>query len=87
MKFEDLKHLRYIEFTGMDEPNINSLILYFDRCQVSKVREDIVIANNVIKDSYPIEVDLTHPVIKIEFESYINYSVTNESFTDGSIRV
>ena len=81
MKYEDLMDLKNIFFLGLNEPNCNSLILYFSRSKVSDISEPLVIGDKDFGNSYSVDVDNETPVIQIEFESYIGYSVLNESFT------
>lgn len=73
--------LKNIEFYGLTEPDTNCLRMYFARCKVNDMPEDIVIGDKVINGTYPINIDMDLPILQIEFESYISYSVTNESFT------
>ncbi|MFT8341247.1 MULTISPECIES: hypothetical protein [Clostridium] len=73
--------LKDIEFYGLTEPYTNSLRMYFDRCKVSDTPEDFVIVDKIITDCYPINIDAHLPTLQLDFESYIAYSITNESFT------
>lgn len=73
--------LENIEFLGLTEPDTNCLRMYFARCKVSDTSEEFAIGDKVIKDTYPINIDTDLPLIQLDFESYISYSITNESFT------
>lgn len=81
MKYEDLMDLKNIFFLGLNEPKCNSLSLYFSRSKVSDIPEPLIIGNKDLGDSYLIDLDEESPVIQIDFERYIGYSVLNESFT------
>jgi hypothetical protein len=37
--------------------------------------------DNVIENSHSIDIDESLPILRIEFNWYIAYSITNESFT------
>jgi len=82
MDYHHLMNLNcYIEFCGLTEPETNCLRLYFARCKTEETAEDLIIGDTVIKNTYPIIIDKDLPVLQLDFESYIAYSVTNESFT------
>lgn len=81
MNYSELIGLINVEFRGLIEPEINSLTLLFDRCAVSKTPEDLIIGEKVIKDTFPVYVDVNLPILQVDFKSYIAYSVTNESYT------
>jgi len=81
MKYEDLLNIKDVFFLGLNEPDCNSLSLYFSRSKVSDIPESLVIGDKNLGDSYPVEFDEESPMIQINFERYIGYSVLNESFT------
>jgi hypothetical protein len=51
-----------------------------NRASVRSKSEDVSFEEYTINDVYPIEIDKTLPVIHIEFDSYVSYSVFDESF-------
>lgn len=81
MDYHSLMSIKYIEFYGLTEPATNSLRMYFARCKVSDTPEDLIIGDKIIKGTYQITVDMDLPILQMDFESYIAYSITNESFT------
>lgn len=81
MDMIELDQIKDISFSGMKETDVNSLRLYINRCKTSEEAEDIVIGERVIKDSFRVMLDDTLPTIQIEFETYIGYSIRNESYT------
>ncbi|HOA80316.1 MAG TPA: hypothetical protein PKK61_04540 [Defluviitaleaceae bacterium] len=82
MDYHSLMNLNgYIEFCGLTEPETNCLRLYFARCKTEETAEDLIIGDTVIKNTYSIIIDKDLPILQLDFESYIAYSVTNESFT------
>lgn len=81
MKYEELMELRDIFFIGHTEPSVNSLRLFFSRSKTSDVPEPLLIGDKNFGDSYTINIDENSPVIQIDFNSYIGYSILNESFT------
>ncbi|WP_078409005.1 hypothetical protein [Priestia abyssalis] len=81
----EYKHLMkregYILLDSLTEPKTNSLRIFISRCKVSQESEDIEIGDQIFRDAHPIEVNEELPIIQIDFESYVSYSVMNESFT------
>ncbi|WP_425464337.1 hypothetical protein [Paenibacillus anaericanus] len=63
------------------EPEENSLRLLFSRSRTSETPETITIGEIEIKDIYSLDVDETVPLIQMDFEGYIGYSIRNESYT------
>ncbi|AUG57486.1 hypothetical protein [Acetivibrio saccincola] len=81
MDYRKLMDLVYVELVGLTEPEANSLRLYFKKCKISGKSENLIINKHIIENLYPIIEDEKMPVIQMDFDSYIAYSVTNESFT------
>lgn len=81
----DYKHLMelkgYIYLHSLLEPRTNSLRIFIERCTVSEQSEDIGIGEHIFRDAFPIEIDEELPIIQIDFDSYVSYSIINESFT------
>jgi hypothetical protein len=75
---ELLQYEGYLYLNSLFEPEDNALIIDVDRCRTPK----IPIGE---KDTFSIydafDVDETVPILRLEFDSYIAYSVLNESFT------
>ncbi|SDO23189.1 hypothetical protein SAMN04487897_11060 [Paenibacillus sp. yr247] len=80
MEYKDLKELKDVFFFGHTEPEVNSLRLYFSKSKTGEA-EPLIIGEKNFGDSYPINVDKNSPVIQIDFETYVAYSIRNESFT------
>lgn len=81
MDFKDLMEFRDVDFDGLIEPDINALRIFISRCKTSEISEDLVIGKNIISDVYSVDTDMYLPILQIDFESYIAYSVTNDSYT------
>lgn len=81
MDFRDLMELNDVEFSGITEPDINNLRIFISRCKTSETSEEIVIGENLVKNVYSVDADMDLPILQIDFDSYIAYSVTNESYT------
>ncbi|GGI11609.1 hypothetical protein [Gottfriedia solisilvae] len=64
-----------IYLNSIFEPQDNALILDIDRCKVNETME------SAIKNYQTIDTDETLPILRIEFDWYIAYSVRNEGFT------
>lgn len=81
MKYEDLMQWKgYLFLDKILEPETNSLRISINRASISPKNEDVNFEEYTINDVYPIEIDKTLPVIHIEFDSYVSYSVFDESF-------
>ncbi|MGN7760774.1 hypothetical protein [Paenibacillus sp. 22594] len=80
MIFQDLMELKDVFFIGLTEPKTNSLRVVFSKSISGDTPEQVMIGETSL-EAYPINVDENAPLIQIEFESYIAYSVRNESFT------
>lgn len=72
-------NLNNIYLIGATEPEENSLRLYFSRSKA--IPEPFSIGDKVYEDALSIELDEELPIIQIDFETYIGYSVLNESYT------
>ncbi|MEH7355593.1 hypothetical protein V7150_18865 [Neobacillus drentensis] len=83
MKYSELLNYQgYIYLNSIYEPRYNLLILDIDRCKVIGYQADEQTEEGISVSSYgSIDVDETLPIIRIEFNWYIAYSVRNESFT------
>lgn len=82
MDYKDLMELKGdINLHSLVEPETNSLRAFIERCKVSKQSEDIKIGEHIIREVFPIEVEEDLPILQIDFDSYVSYTITNESFT------
>lgn len=72
--------LKDIDLIGKSEPQLNSLRLFFERRKVSENLEKFELGDKSY-EGYSVITDERLPIIQIDFEDYISYSVTNESFT------
>lgn len=73
MKYKDLMNLNNIYLVGLTEPEENSLRLFFSRSK--SVPEPFTIGDKVFEDASSIVIDEDLPVLQIDFETYIGYSV------------
>ncbi|NMC55673.1 MAG: hypothetical protein GYA50_00405 [Eubacteriaceae bacterium] len=80
MNYKDLENIEYVYLEKIYEIQDNYLRLTFDRCKIEK---DIDQINNddELCTYGSFEVDYTLPLIQIDFDWYIGYSVLNECFT------
>lgn len=81
VEYSDLMNLKNIYFEQIYEPEENTLRLLFSRSRTSETPETITIGEIEIKDTYSIDVDETLPLLQMDFEWYIGYSIRNESYT------
>ncbi|RUT46567.1 hypothetical protein EJP82_12015 [Paenibacillus anaericanus] len=81
MEYSDLLNFKDIYLEQIYEPEENSLRLLFSRSRTSETPETITIGEIEIKDIYSLDVDETVPLIQMDFEGYIGYSIRNESYT------
>ncbi len=82
MEYGDLMNQKgYTYLHSLIEPETNSLRIFIDRCKVSRQGEDTEIGKQIIRDTPPIEFDEELPIVQLDFNSYISYSIINESFT------
>ncbi|KRE38177.1 hypothetical protein [Paenibacillus sp. Soil522] len=81
MKYNDLIELKDVFFLGLTEPEVNVLRLYFSRSKMSDTPEPLIVGEKDFGDSYSINMDKNSPLIQIDFDTYIAYSIRNESFT------
>lgn len=81
MEYMDLMNQKgYIYLHSLIEPETNSLRIFVDRCKVIQQGVDIEIGKHIIRDTHSIEVDEELPIVQLDFNSYISYSIINESF-------
>ncbi len=76
-----MMNLKNIYFEQIYEPEENTLRLLFSRNRTSETPETIKIGEIEINDTYSIDVDESLPLIELDFEWYIGYSIRNESYT------
>lgn len=81
MNYIDLMNLENIYLNNLEEPQENFLRLAFIKSKTNVISEYINIGDKVIKNVHSIDYDYMNPLIQIDFESYIGYSILNESFT------
>lgn len=82
MEYRDLMNQKsYIYLHSLIEPETNSLRIFVERCKVSQQSEDIEIGEHIIRDTHTIEVDEELPIVQLDLDSYVSYSIINESFT------
>jgi hypothetical protein len=76
-----LIELMEVFFLGLKEPEVNSLRLYFRRSKIGDTPEPLIIGEKNLGDSYPVYADENSPIVQIDFQTYIAYSIRNESYT------
>ena len=82
MNFEDLMNLEKIYLDNIREPEDNCLRITLIRGKTNAVTESIKVGDHVIENTHSIDLDYSEPFIQIDFESYIGYSILNESYVD-----
>ena len=81
MNFRDLMELDcMIYFVALAEPSTNSLRIFVERCTPSKERTSIEMAGQKITEVSRILADEHLPIIQLDFDSYVSYTVINEAF-------
>lgn len=80
MKFMDLSHLTDVFLKQLNEPFDNQLQLQFHQSVTSETPESISTDGIELRDVYAIEIDESLPILQLEFNDYIAYSVRNESY-------
>lgn len=79
MNFRDLmKSKEHIYLNNLTEPEENTLRIRIDRC---KSLTDKIDTNDFETTYSTIEIDQNLPIIQLDFNSYVSYSVTNEGVT------
>lgn len=82
MNFQDLMKFKgYIYLNKLFEPEENSLRVLIDRCKVNQTKEHVKVTDEVEIVASPIDVDDNLPILQLDFETYVAYSVIDESFT------
>lgn len=82
MNYKDLMDLKDIYLEDIFEIEDNYLRLTLSRSKLNKVSDPIIIdANHSIKVDSSIDIDYSLPIIQLDFNWYIGYSVLNESYT------
>lgn len=75
---ELLQYPGYLYLNSLFEPEDNALIVDIDRC---KTTETPISENDNFSSHEAFDVDETLPILRLQFDFYIAYSVLNESFT------
>jgi hypothetical protein len=78
--FEEINNEKNILITKIFEPDENSLEFELGIGQVSEFVEEIIINENIISSARRIQFDKDSIRFKVFFETYICYSVINESY-------
>ena len=77
LKYQDLMNLKNIYLVGSTEPEENSLRLFFRRSK--SIKEPLTVGDKLYEEAYTLEIDEELPIIQIDFETYIGYSIINEN--------
>lgn len=81
MDFSELMAFQgFIYLNQIWEPRDNHLSLYINRCKISETAEDMELGG-VVLNTRSFEVDKALPMLRIDFDWYIAYSVRNEGYT------
>ncbi|EON72604.1 hypothetical protein [Lysinibacillus sphaericus] len=81
MQYDDLMQWEgYFFLHKIFEPHTNSLRVQLKRAKISAHSTDVIIGDNILDHCQPIEIDESLPIIQIDFDSYVSYSVFDESF-------
>ncbi|MGN4125499.1 hypothetical protein ACMGD3_10885 [Lysinibacillus sphaericus] len=81
MQYDDfMQWAGYFFLHKICEPHTNSLRIQLKRAKISVHNTDVIIGDNILDHCHPIEIDENLPIIQIDFDSYVSYSVFDESF-------
>ena len=72
---------RYLYLTAITEPEDNVLLLRIEEARVGSPAEDLTINGKTISGLQNIESSESCAAYEIRFDTYVSYSVRNESFT------
>lgn len=81
MNYRDLMNLENIYLHSIEEPEENHLSLIFERTKINTNTETLQIGKTIIEGLHSIDVDYKLPFIQLDFQWYIGYAITNESYT------
>lgn len=83
MNFRELmKSKEYIYLDYLVEPEENSLRIRIEKCNGVNEKEQLINSNDLGLETFStIEINKNFPIIQLDFNSYVSYTVTNESFT------
>ncbi|MCO7125374.1 hypothetical protein NIE88_06285 [Sporolactobacillus shoreicorticis] len=70
----------YIYLNQLFEPEENALCVRIDRCMVNDKKGLADLGDQQI-ETFAIEADTHQPILQLYFDTYVSYSVINESFT------
>lgn len=74
-------NLENIYLHSIEEPEENHLSLIFERTKINTNTETLQIGKTIIEGLHSIDVDYKLPFIQLDFQWYIGYAITNESYT------
>jgi hypothetical protein len=81
---EEIRRCRYLDLERLEEPEANSLRIFVNEARVSGEPEDLVIGGVTIPGTGPIVTDKNCARFEFAWETYIAYSVCNESYTSAN---
>ncbi len=81
--FEKINNHKYLYLTEIGEPEENELRLLIEEGQVTGPIKNVQVGKVEIEGCSEIKITEDSCVYEVHFESYIGYSVLNESFTSG----
>lgn len=81
MNYQDLMNLENIYLHSIEEPEENHLSLIFEKTKINTNTETLQTGNTIIEGLHSIDVDYKLPFIQLDFQWYIGYAITNESYT------
>lgn len=82
--FNELDQCRFLSLNQISEPQDNSLRVLVEEARSSGIPEDITIAGTTIRGTQSIISDASCAAFELVWDTYIAYSVRNESFVSGN---
>ena len=84
MLSDEINHCRYLYLSQISEPRDNSLRVLIEEARASGIPEEIVIAGVPISGTQSVISDPTCAAFELFWDTYIAYSVRNESFVSSN---
>jgi hypothetical protein len=80
---DQLDKCKYLFLREIREPEENSLLLIIDEARAIDTLEDLKIGDVTIRDTRRVEYDASCRRFELIWDSYVSYSVTNESYANA----
>jgi hypothetical protein len=81
---DEINRCRYLYLGQISEPQDNSLRILIAEARGSGMPEDVIIAGVLVTGTQPIISDESCAAFELVWDTYVAYSVRNESFVSGN---